>query len=125
MPIQKTIEKYLEMKKESENIKKEIQQYKKTFNLRLKSLQKEMDLLSKSISSYLEEHNHPAITYKGMTIKLNESKSMKGKKKISRKNKEQSLKDIKQNYNLSDDCVQELHKSLLGIQEVTKKIKIA
>ena len=33
-----------------------------------------------------------------------------------------SYQSIKENYNLTDDCVEEIHKSLLGIQEVSKSI---
>ena len=122
MPIQKTIDKYLEYKKEYENIKKEIEDYRKNFKSRLKTLQDQMNIYTELISNYLERHNHPAITYNGVTIKLTETKTMKNTKKISRKNKESNLKTIKNNYNLSDECIDDIYESLLGIQETTKKI---
>ena len=122
MSIQRTIDKYLECKKEQEKIRKEIQKYRKMFQARLKELGNEMDILSLAICDYLREHNHPAITYNGITIKLGETKSMKGKKVISRKAKENNLKNLQKNFNLSEDCVNAIHNSLLGVQETSTKI---
>ena len=120
--ITNKIEKYLELKSEHAKIQKDIKQYRQQFKKRSSELQQEMEIISNLITKYLDEHNHPAINYRGIII--NKKESLQGISAISRKKKEDELKKLKKEYNLSDECIDSIHDSIMGPTKLKKSISM-
>ncbi len=120
--ITNKIEKYLELKSEHEKIQKDIKQYRQQFKKRSSEIQQEMEIISNLITKYLDEHNHPAINYRGIII--NKKESLQGISAISRKKKEDELKKLKKEYNLSDECVDSIHDSMMGPTKIKNSISL-
>ena len=118
--ISNKIEKFLELKSEHQRIQKDIQQYRQQFKKRSTEIQNEMEIISKIISKYLDEHNHPAINYRGIII--NKKETLQGISSISRKKKEDELQKLKKNYNLSDECIEKIHESMVGPSKIKSSI---
>jgi len=124
MSIKRVLEDYCHFKKEQTEILREIARFRLSYKARLKKIDENLENLSKFILEYLEEHNHPGISFNGHTITRKEYKKVTSRKNMNRKAKEKNLEQLKRNHNLSDECYAEIYEKLLGNQETTNKIII-
>ena len=78
----------MSFKKEQNEIKREIAKHRSSFSSRLKKIDENLTKLSDFILQYLEEHNHPGISFNGYTISRKEYKKVTSRKQMNRKAKE-------------------------------------
>lgn len=124
MSIKRVLEEYCLFKKEQNEIKREIAKHRSSFSSRLKKIDENLTKLSDFILQYLEEHNHPGISFNGYTISRKEYKKVTSRKQMNRKAKEKKLEELKQNHNLSEECYNDIYEKLLGNQEIANKVII-
>lgn len=120
MSIKQILNEYHSKCKEMNNINKDIIAYRDTFKPRLCQLKKEIEQLTNLIQKYLDEHNHPGLTYNGITVKQKQVKRVTNRK--NRKSKEKDLHHLKNQYNLSDECYEDILDQIIGKQRDQNKL---
>ena len=125
MSIKLVLEEYCLLKKEQDEIRREIARFRLEHKTHLKKIDEQLSRLSDKILNYLDEHNHPGVSFNGYTISRKEyKKTTSSRKNMTRKTKEKNLEQLRQSHNLTDACYNEIYEKLLGNQETTNKIII-
>ena len=109
MSIKRVLEDYCHFKKEQDQIRREIASFRSSYKSRLNKIDENLHKLSQFILEYLEEHNHPGISFNGHTISRKEYKKVTSRKNMNRKTKEKNLEELKKNHNLSEECYNEIY----------------
>jgi hypothetical protein len=118
--IKHILNEYYSKTKEINEINKDIMGYRETFKKRLKQLRTDIENLTVLIEEYLDHHNHPGLTFNGITIKKKQVKRVSKRK--DRKAKESDLEILKHQYNLSDACYADIYNKIIGEQQEKNKL---
>lgn len=113
---------YQENLKELKTIQRDIRDYRKKYDRRIKSLKDSLEKNERVIMAYMKMNNHPGINFKGLLITLSTTKTGT---RTSVKQKEKNVNDILRKHNVepTNPLFSEIKKIFINDTE-KEKIKL-